>query len=187
MSGDFGLETICRSNDLVIFDKSALFDTCRAGRIYDPKFEYFSRLLSGLPKRRIPQALWQRFGRKNRDQIADYMQFTLLNAFKGKTLGVGHAQHTTKLRKRVVRVTRSMGIAEENRYSIFLATACVRDTKETISRPTAYISCSSKNIEALNEVLERTNGVVPDKASAYLWNNEKGMYLPHVKETQPAQ
>jgi len=175
MGSDFGLGGICKAHELVVFDMSALFAPFAGQKIsnlYYNGFETFVEVIESVPNRRIPQHMYQWLGSPNpySGGITDIIQ----NAFADFTTGIGRKDHKA-LRRKTMDLVWKKEISEEDRYSLLLAVALVRNTEKQQARSTAYISGLSKNITHYHEFLDFPQ-VVKEKATGYLWNGQ--IYAP---------
>ena len=171
MGGDFGLEGICKAHDLVVFDRSALFAPFvdkGVAACYGEEFEEFIRVIEKVSNRRLPQHLFQSLGAPS--PVEGYIAGRIQGAFLDYTAGVGRKDHKA-LRTKTMDLAWNGEISEEDRYSLLLAVALVRDTKKQKARSTAYVSGLSSNISHFNNLLEMPD-VVKEKAEGYLWNGQ---------------
>ena len=178
MGGDFGLEGICKAHDVVVFDRSALFAPLNQPGAAGERFEEFVGVIASLPNRLVPQHLLQWLAASD-----SYMSRILHNAFQDKTAGVGRKDHKA-LRRKTMDLVWKGEISEEDRYSLLLAVALVRDNQKHKAKSTAYITGLSRNIEHYHKLLNFPE-VKREEAMGYLWNGQ--VYAPVQPKVQTLQ
>ncbi len=182
MGGDFGLKGICKAHEVVVFDRSALFAPFAGqeiSHVYYGKFDGFVRAIKSVSNRLLPQHLLQSL-KPAGSPVDGYTIERIRITFENCTAGVGRKDHKA-LRRKTMDLVWKGEISEEDRYSLLLAVALVRDTQKQKAKSTAYVTGLSSNIEHYHKFLDFPQ-VVKEKAMGYLWNGQ--VYAPVQPKVQ---
>ena len=177
MSGDFGLEDICKYYRFVMFDFPGLcapFNDVKDPKQHAERLTLFCRAFRINRPCKVSQAVLNEVYTyaKGGSKVGEALVGVLVYGVDK----IGRRTHHL-LRQKCLETCSKQGVTDYDRTAIFCALAHAREGEKTGSPvPTAYMTGSDKNLEAYKSL--RAEFKIEAKLATPFMLNSEGVYLP---------